>query len=295
MVETPVLRNDFSFAKLKNYLISKGIHIADDTFYRNFNLITQDGKFNQMAEILADENLNSVKVAVFKGKDKSQFVKRNEYGYTCLLDSLQKVLDYCDALNETFIDVSVRPRKETRLFSSEAFKEAWINACVHNKWVEGIAPAVYWFSDRLEIVSYGGIPKNLTKEEFLAGKTEPVNKELMKIFLQCGIVEQSGHGVPIVVREYGEQAYKFSENMITVVIPFSKNITNGDAENDVENDAEKSLEEMVIALIKENPKISKIKMAEKTGKSKPTIERMLKTSKRIKRVGPDKGGHWEIV
>lgn len=79
MVETPVLRNDFSFAKLKNYLISKGIHIADDTFYRNFNLITQDGKFNQMAEILADENLNSVKVAVFKGKDKSQFVKRNEY------------------------------------------------------------------------------------------------------------------------------------------------------------------------------------------------------------------------
>lgn len=79
MVETPVLRNDFSFAKLKNYLISKGIHIADDTFYKNFNLITQDGKFNQMAEILADENLNSVKVAVFKGKDKSQFVKRNEY------------------------------------------------------------------------------------------------------------------------------------------------------------------------------------------------------------------------
>lgn len=83
--------------------------------------------------------------------------------------------------------------------------------------------------------------------------------------------------------------------MITVVIPFSKNITNGDAENDAENDAEKSLEEMVIELIKENPKISKIKMAEKTGKSKPTIERMLKTSKRIKRVGPDKGGHWEIV
>ena len=42
----------------------------------------------------------------------------------------------------------------------------------------------------------------------------------MKIFLQCGIVEHSGHGVPIVVREYGEKAYTFSENMITVTIPF---------------------------------------------------------------------------
>ena len=33
----------------------------------------------------------------------------------------------------------------------------------------------------------------------------------MKIFLQCGIVEHSEHGVPIVVREYWEEAYKFSE------------------------------------------------------------------------------------
>ena len=35
-------------------------------------------------------------------------------------------------------------------------------------------------------------------------------------------MEHSGHGVPIVVREYGEKAYTFSENMITVTIPFEK-------------------------------------------------------------------------
>ena len=156
-----------------------------------------------MAELLADDNMNSIKVSVF--------IKRNEYGYTCLIESLEKILMYCDTLNETFIDVSVRPRIEKRMFSPEAFKEAWINACVHKKWSEQLCPAVYWFEDRLEIISYGGLPRNLSKEEFLEGKTEPVNKELMKIFLQCGIVEHSEHGVPIVVREYGEEAYKFSE------------------------------------------------------------------------------------
>ena len=159
-----MLRDDLTFAKLKQYLTNKGIHINEETFYKNFGLVTADGKFNLLAEILADENMNSIKVAVFKGKDKSEFVKRNEYGYTCLIESLEKVINYCDALNETFIDVSVRPRREQRLFSSEAFKEAWINACVHNKWAEELAPAVYWFEDRMEIVSYGGIPKNLTKE-----------------------------------------------------------------------------------------------------------------------------------
>lgn len=222
--DIPILRDDLTFAKLKQYLVSKGIHFNDSTFYKNFGLVTDEGKFNLLADILADNNMNSIKVAVFKGKDKSRFVKRNEYGYTCLIESIEKVLNYCDALNETFIDVSVRPRREYRLFSGEAFKEAWINACVHNRWSEELAPSVYWFDDRLEIVSYGGIPKNLTKEEFLSGKTEPVNKELMKIFLQCGIVEHSGHGVPIVVREYGEEAYSFSQNMITVTIPFNKQV-----------------------------------------------------------------------
>lgn len=56
--------------------------------------------------------MNSIKVAVFKGTDKTEVIKRNEYGYTCLIDFLEKVINYCDALNETFIDLSVRPRKE---------------------------------------------------------------------------------------------------------------------------------------------------------------------------------------
>lgn len=166
--------------------------------------------------------MESIKIAVFKGTTKAYFLKRNEYGNTCLISALDKVLNYCDTLNETYIDVSVRPRREKKLFNSEAFKEVWINACFHNKWTDGLPPAVYWFDDRLEVMSYGGIPKGMTKEEFLAGKTKPVNEELMKIFLQCNIVEHSGHGVPIIVREYGEKAYEFSESFITVTIPFDR-------------------------------------------------------------------------
>ncbi len=38
------------------------------------------------------------------------------------------------------------PRREKKLFNFEAFKEAWVNACVHNKWTDGLPPAVYWFA-----------------------------------------------------------------------------------------------------------------------------------------------------
>ena len=241
--------------------------------------------------------MNSIKVAVFKGKDKSEFVKRNEYGYTCPIESLEKVINYCDALNETFIDVSVRPRKEQRLFSSEAFKEAWINACVHNKWAEELAPAVYWFEDRMEIVSYGGIPKNLTKEEFLSGKTEPVNKELMKIFLQCGIVEHSGHGVPIVIKEYGEKAYSFSQNMITVTIPFNrpKQLKNEPVNEPVK--LTKSAKKVLQAL-KTNSESTIDEIATSISVSRETVKRSLKSLSEkglIKRVGSYKTGYWEII
>ena len=297
--DIPVLRDDYTFNKLKQYLISHGIHIQEETFYKNFGLCTSDGKFNLLADILADENMNSIKVAVFKGKDKSVFIKRNEYGFTCLIESLEKVINYCDALNETFIDVSVRPRKEHRLFNSEAFKEAWINACVHNKWSEELSPAVYWFDDRLEIVSYGGIPKNLTKEEFLSGKTEPVNKELMKIFLQCGIVEHSGHGVPIVVREYGEKAYTFSENMITVTIPFDKAGRETGEETGKETGEEKltDKERIVYNIITNNPYVKRKDIISESGYSKNTVDKIIKQLKVkgfIKGRTADKGGKWKL-
>ena len=62
------------------------------------------------------------------------------------------------------------------MFDEGGFKEAWINAVVHNKWVEGIPSAVYWYDDRLEIVSYGTIPSGMTKDDSLSGKTHPVNE-----------------------------------------------------------------------------------------------------------------------
>lgn len=51
---------------------------------------------------------------------------------------------------------------------------------------------------------------------------------------------------------------------------------------------------MLIELIKENNKITKKEMAVRSGKSKATIERTLKVSKRIVRIGARNGGYWDI-
>ena len=50
-----------------------------------------------------------------------------------------------------------------------------------------------------------------------------MNDELMRVFMACGLVEQSGHGVPLVVEEYGESAYHFEGDFIKIVKGIVKN------------------------------------------------------------------------
>ena len=54
----------------------------------------------------------------------------------------------------------------------------------------------------------------------------------------------------------------------------------------------------IIALIMENPSISHDALSERLGRARSTIIEQiskLKASGRLRRVGPDKGGHWEVI
>ena len=56
--------------------------------------------------------------------------------------------------------------------------------------------------------------------------------------------------------------------------------------------------EKIIRLIIENPKITRHELAMATALSVRGVEynlKVLKAANRIRRVGPDKGGHWEII
>ena len=218
----PSRRKNLTFHYLKIYLSDHNFQYNDLTFEDNLHLRTPHGSYNLMAELLADENDISVNVATFATTDKTQYISRTEFGGRCLLDAMEKAKGYIETINPTYVDTRVRPRKEIKLFSPEAFKEAWYNACVHYKWAEMNNPGIYVYSDRLEIESYGGIPRGLTKRQFLNGVSHPVNKTLFEIFKICGFVEKSGHGVPTVVKTYGENAYRFEGNFINVIIPFEK-------------------------------------------------------------------------
>ena len=81
--------------------------------------------------------------------------------------------------------------------------EALLNAIVHNDWTIS-EPLVSFCSDRIEITSHGGIPREITKNDFFNGVSHPRNSVLMRIFLKLGIVEHTGHGIPKIIEKYGK-------------------------------------------------------------------------------------------
>ena len=284
---------ELTFAQLKTLYAGNDLTLRENTFRQNLNLLTRDGNYNLMAGLLADANSYSIKVAVFRGTDKTDLIKRNEYGYKCMLVAVKQVLDYMEALNDTVVDVAGSLRKESRLFDFSCFREAWLNACLHNRWSRRTPPAVYMFDDRIEIISVGGLPDGLTLEEFYEGKSKPVNLELQQIMVQLDYIEQTGHGVPLIVAKYGKEVFDITENFITVTIPLNRNEKE---KTDLWKISDGS-NEKIIMLMRKNASINIKEISRQVGLGTTTITkriRQLKEEGIIERKGSRKGGQWVV-
>lgn len=212
------------------------------------------------------------------------------------MNSLDKVLEYGDVLNIMQADERDRlvERKEVPLFNQDAFREAIVNAFVHNAWLDGNAPMITVFSDRIEILSRGRLAPKQTIDGFYMGESVPVNRKLSDIFLQLHISERSGRGVPQITKVYGRDAFEFRENSIVVTIPFDKLDTNvGDKTKKLNPTRQRIMEE-----IRNNPNITQPQLMPIIGIGKTAIQNniaFLRENGYIERVGSNKNGYWRVL
>ncbi len=284
---------DLTFNQLKMMFANKGMTINNDNFYENMHFLT-NGKFNYLANLLADNNDISIKVVRFEGLDKLKMRSRNEYGFQCIFTAMKQAKEYVASLNETRVDIeSSLERKEYPLFDQHSFDEAWTNAILHNKWVKNVPPAIYIFDNRIEIISTGGLPFDYSKENFYKGVSNPVNPSLQRIMLQLGLVEQTGHGNLTIINKYGKEAFQLDDNYINVTIPFAFTPS-------MANYSESALlpnQIKVYNAIKTHPTmtIKDLSTLLNLGTTQiGTIIKELKSLDKIERIGSNKNGYWLI-
>lgn len=287
------MNQDLKFNELKQMYVNEGLTINDKKFEENLHLKI-NGKYNYLANLLADENDISIKVVRFSGIDKLHMVSRNEYGFKCLFIAMKQASDYISSINETRVDIeSSLERKEIHLFDEHVFDEAWTNACLHNKWIRNVPPAIYIFDNRIEIISTGGLPFDYSKESFYAGVSRPVNPSLERIMGQLNLIEQTGHGNLAIIAKYGKKAFNIGDNYINVTIPFAFIPTMASVSN-----INLTLQEQnILKAIKNHPTYSVKQIAELVNLGTTRVSqiiRILKENKLIIRVGSNKSGYWKI-
>ncbi|MDR1695053.1 MAG: putative DNA binding domain-containing protein, partial [Endomicrobium sp.] len=232
---------DLTFAQLKIYYAEKGKEL-NEHFAKNLDFLTPEGKYNQLANMFADKNRVSIRLAQWSGKDRtSKSFEKEEYGDRCLLTALNKIQDRMDVANVTQSKKQgLKPRLDKKYIDNDALREAVINAFVHNDYSRGDTPIFEVFEDRFEITTYGNILEFMPEEDFFTGRSAPRNPEIMRIFQDLELVEHLGSGIPYIVGLYGRKAFQLSKAGLRLSLKFDKSIEKGVHEKSVPKSDQKS-------------------------------------------------------
>ena len=121
-----------------------------------------------------------------------------------------------------------------------------------------------------------------------------------------GFIENYGKGLKRINEAYNDEEKKpVLDNLEHSFIVELPELNYFKAKNDVQdvsnvsnnviNHENLSDEDKIIEAIRKSPNIKQSKLAEIIGKSNRTVARVIKNSPRIRRVGSNRTGNWEIV
>ena len=197
-------------------------------------------------------------------------------------------------------------RVETLPVPREALREALLNAVVHKAY-ESLTPiqiAVY--DDKLEIWNCGTLPEDWTLNNLLGKhRSRPYNPDIANVFFRAGEIEAWGRGIERIVAAckkngYPEPQFDYDGGGLWTIFLFGKEYTDT-TQKTIQKTIQKKtkLQIDIIEYLKKAPYATQKEMAENIdgatlGSVKYSLIRLQKNGY-IRRIGPDKGGFWEII
>lgn len=217
-------------------------------------------------------------------------------------------------------------RVEELELPEKALREAILNAIIHRDYTGAQIQMRVW-DDRIELWNDGELPFGQTIESLKqAHSSKPRNRCIANVFYKAGFIESWGRGIDKICDGFTAKGFEepvFEHNSGGVLctlyrkdtaalfagnedVTLGQNVQKtvekdcGETSETVEKDCgEKSSSvEKILSAIKDNPSVTQKQLIELTGLSRRGVEWQLKQLKEkglIRRIGADKGGHWEIV
>ena len=181
---------------------------------------------------------------------------------------------------------------------------------VHRDYCGAGVNTIKIFDDHMEFTNPGGLPHGLTVDDLLSDAyvTSPRNPQLASLFKAVGLIERYGSGIKRIedaCRRHGGVRVVFENHETWFRVVLSK----VDDEKRMGGSPQKKLGEKlggklgenrrrIIRMMGQDPSVTTFDLAAGIGISQTAIENnitWLRLHGYIRRVGPKKGGHWEVV
>ena len=193
-----------------------------DSQMRTLKLIGEDGLYTNLALILSDQCEITTKIAIFQGTDKELFRDRREFGGS-IIKQMEDVYQFLDLNNKTKATFSGLGRTDTRDYSVESIKEAWLNCIVHRDYSYSGSTIINIYDIRIEFVSLGGLVPGLTLDSIFLGVSQSRNPNLAALFYRMHFIESYGTGIGKIKRGYKdfscEPIFETAPRVFRVTLP----------------------------------------------------------------------------
>lgn len=277
----------------------------------NMNLATDDGALNLAGLLLFGEQPERfkpqfvVKAVKYPGND----IHTSKYDDTeDFSGPLRRVFD--DAL--AFVLRNMRKVQAGRGVNSPGvaeiptavFEELLVNALVHRDYLISAPIRLFIFDNRIEIISPGTLPNNLTIENIRAGNSN-LRNPILASFVAKGLLPYRGlgSGVPRALEAWPDIEFRDDREgglfIVTVrrkEVAASDSAVHDDSQRTTQRTTQKTTQKL-LAIISEDANITRQQLAETLGITTHGVKyhlRKLQENGRLRRIGPDNGGHWEV-
>ncbi len=195
----------------------------------------------------------------------------------------------------------------------DALRKALLNAIIHRDYAIGAPIQIRVYPDRIRIWNPGELPERWTIAKLLKPHpSRPFNPGVANAFFRAGEIEAWGRGVQRIMeacREAGAPAplIESQGGDIWIEFPFSaryRGIVPAEQRASGETSGETSgaklpgMRGKIVRLMLGKTDITIPEIARRLKRNDRAIEMQinrLKADEIIKRIGPSKGGHWEVL
>ena len=254
-------------------------------------------------DLLTDNGNKAAKIqcALFKGITRDVFIDQKEFDgpiQNQVDDAYKFVLRHID----TGAVIDGVYRKDTYEFPITAIREMIANGVLHRSYLDRSCIQVCIFDDRIEVLSPGMLYGGLDIATAKLGKSTCRNEAIAEAFHYMHIVEAWGTGLPRIInrcKEYGLPDPLFEEFGDGFKVTMFRKPTNQTNQSNQSNQPNNNdVESKIVALLKIQADVTTKEMVKKLEISDNQVKyyvKKLKDDGKIKRVGTNRKGYWEIM